>query len=279
MNRIILFLSLITVSVWISVFSIDNNLHIIACNVGQGDAILIQKNTTQILIDGGPNISVLSCLGKHMPFWDRQIEMVILTHPEADHYSGLIEVFKNYKILNFGENNTSSGSQGYQVLKNLVGGTGTATRHLEKGTIIRAGLMQLDVVWPEIKQSGDDKRIIDNNPNNEAVVLLLKYARFKALFTADVENKVSDELSKLEEIQNLNYVKVNHHGSRNGMSQKLLNSLSPSIAVISSGIRNSYGHPHAEIIEMLVKKNVKILRTDEMGDVEVVVGQDGQIKL
>ncbi|MEK7168882.1 MAG: MBL fold metallo-hydrolase, partial [Patescibacteria group bacterium] len=86
------FLILILFSVWLSAFSIDNKLHIIACDVGQGDAILLQKNTTQILIDGGPNQKVLDCLGKHMPFWDRTVEVVFLTHPDIDHYGGLIDV-------------------------------------------------------------------------------------------------------------------------------------------------------------------------------------------
>jgi competence protein ComEC len=275
MKKIIIFLSLVTISVWVSVFSIDSNLHIIACDVGQGDAILIQKHTTQILIDGGPNQNVLNCLGKHMPFWDRQIEMVILTHPEADHYSGLIDVFKNYKVVNFGQNNTNSSNQTYQVLKNVVGGTTTATSHLDRGTTIRAGMIQLDVVWPTQQNTSSNGNPIAGSTNNNGVVLLMKYAQFKALFTADVENKVSDELLGLNEIENLNYIKVNHHGSRHGMSQKLLDAVSPQIAVISVSSRNSYGHPSAEIIDMLTKKNVKILRTDELGDVEIVTnGKD-----
>ena len=112
-KSIIYFLSLIAVLVWLAVYSVDINLQIIACDVGQGDAILIQKNTTQVLIDGGPNQSVLNCLGRHLPFWDKQIELVILTHPQEDHYAGLIDVFKTYKILSFGESNTTSSYQGY----------------------------------------------------------------------------------------------------------------------------------------------------------------------
>jgi competence protein ComEC len=259
---VIYFLSLIAILVWLAVYSVDTNLQIIACDVGQGDAILIQKNTTQILIDGGPNQSVLNCLGRHIPFWDKQIELVILTHPQADHYSGLIDVFKNYKVKNFGESNTNSSSQGYQVLKNLVGGSGVKAIPMHQGTSIRVGMMQLDIVWPLPNSEA-------KNVNDGGVVTLLKYAQFEALFTADVENEVSDTLSEYSEIQNLNYIKVNHHGSRNGMSQKLLNAVNPEVAVISSSSKNSYGHPHAEIIEMLTKMGVKTLRTDEIGDVTI----------
>jgi len=83
----------------IAIFQLpDGNLHIIACNVGQGDAILITYQNIQILTDGGPDTRVLSYLGKYMPFWDRNIELVISTHPDADHSTGLTDVIKNYNI-------------------------------------------------------------------------------------------------------------------------------------------------------------------------------------
>ena len=90
MQRIISFLSLVTISIWIAVFSIDSDLHIVACDVGQGDAILIQKSRTQILIDSGSGNKVLDCLGRHMPFWDRQIELAISTHIDKDHSGGFL---------------------------------------------------------------------------------------------------------------------------------------------------------------------------------------------
>ena len=266
-KSIIYFLSLVAILVWLAVYSIDTNLQVIACDVGQGDAILIQKNTTQVLIDGGPNQSVLNCLGRHLPFWDKQIELVILTHPQEDHYGGLIDVFKTYKILSFGESNTTSSNQGYQLLKNLVGGSGARPIPMQQGTAIRVGMMQLDTVWPKLNSEA-------TNVNDDGVVMILKYAQFEALFTADVENEVSDILSEYPEIQNLNYIKVNHHGSRNGMSQKLLNAVNPEVAVISSSSKNRYGHPHAEILKMLSNKSIKILRTDEIGD--VVIKTDGE---
>src|SRR3989304_10490138 len=88
------FLSLVVVSVWVAATSNDQKFHVVTCDVGQGDASLVYLGSTQILIDGGPNSKVLNCLSKYMPYWDRQIEGVILTHPEKDHYTGLIEVFR-----------------------------------------------------------------------------------------------------------------------------------------------------------------------------------------
>lgn len=267
MKNIIYFLILIAVSVYLASFSIDDSLKIVACDVGQGDAILIQKNTTQILVDGGPNSKVLNCLGKYMPFWDRRIEMVINTHPEADHYTGLIDVLKNYKVDHFGTNGSTSSNQGYKVLESLVGGNSIPTTTLTTGTAIKADLIYLDILNP-------DKVNQYTKSNNNGVVILLKYNQFEAILTADTENEVSEKLSRLEKIKDLNYIKVNHHGSRNGMTENLLKQVSPEVAVISNGTRNIYSHPHEEIIEMLQKYQVKILRTDEVGD--VVVTTDGE---
>lgn len=260
----IYFLVLITIAIWLSVFSIDNRLHIIACDVGQGDAILIQKSSTQVLIDGGPTNKVIDCLGRHMPFWDREIELVVLTHPQEDHYGGLINVFRSYKVQLFGEFNRESSSKGYEALKNEVGSRGISTIDLLSGTSMRLGKIYLDIVWPE-------GNVDSTNVNDDGVVTLLKYGQFKALFTADVENEVSDLLSENTKLENINYLKVNHHGSKNGLSQKLLDKTSPETAVISVAKNNSYGHPHAEILQMLKKSNVKLFSTAEQGDVDYSV--------
>jgi len=271
MKQIINVLVLITLLIWIAVFNIDNSLHIVACDVGQGDAILIQKSTTQILIDGGPNNKVLDCLGKYMPFWDKQIELVILTHPQEDHYGGLIDVFKTYKVLKFGQYNDKYSSQGYQVLEKLVGGKGVEGITLHKGMVIRLGMIYLDILYPP-----DGTQ--DRNANNDAVVSLLRYGQFEAIFMADVENQASDGISENTKIQNIDYIKVNHHGSRNGLSKKLLDVLKPKVAVISVG-KNGYGHPDPTIIEMLKIVNVKTLRTDELGNIELITNGLGQFTI
>jgi competence protein ComEC len=270
MKQIINVLVLITLLIWIAVFSIDNSLHIIACDVGQGDAILIQKSTTQILIDGGPNNKVLDCLGRYMPFWDKQIELVILTHPENDHFGGLIDVFRSYKVLTFGSNGQVSSSQDYKVLEKEVGRGGTKDLILNTGYQLRLGMIYLDILNPE----GNSQSSINDNQtlktNDLGVVILLKYAQFKALFTADVKDEASDKLSEMGKIQNVNYLKVNHHGSKNGLSQKLLDIANPNVAIISVG-KNSYGHPHEEVLKMLSDKGVKVLRTDETGDINIEI--------
>src|SRR3990167_10041666 len=92
----------------------DGQLHLIACDVGQGDGILAIYKDTQILIDGGPGEGVLECLGRYVPFWDRELELVVLTHPQLDHYGGLIEVFKRYNVDTFLVNGLDSSASSYQ---------------------------------------------------------------------------------------------------------------------------------------------------------------------
>ncbi|WKZ25547.1 MAG: MBL fold metallo-hydrolase [bacterium] len=267
-------LVLILLSIWIFAFSVSDNLQIVACDVGQGDAILIQHKNNQVLIDGGQDKKVLDCLGRHMPFFDRQIEMVVLTHPDLDHFGGLIDVFSNYKVLKFGTNGKDVSKEEYRVLVNWVGGMDVEQVTLTSGMVVRLGLIYLDIVHPAATLEINKEQNIEGDSNNQSIVMVLNYAQFKALFTGDVENDVSDQLSNNIKVNNLDYIKVNHHGSRNGLSENLLKAVNPRFAVISSGFKNRYGHPHAEILEILKKYDVNVLRTDEIGD--IVIETDGQ---
>lgn len=256
-------LILATLATWLAVFaSPDNNFHLIACDVGEGDAILATYKNIQVLTDGGPNNKVLDCLSEHMPFWDRRIEAVILTHPDADHYRGLIEVLGRYEVDNFLTNGTEISSSDYQALTNRVGGQ----RKIGKGTKIRVGKIYLDILAPEI--------IVPGKTNENSLVSLLSFAGFKAVLTGDMAPAVSNDLAQNWAFGAVNYIKVPHHGSKNGLTESLLAAAKPKIAVISVG-KNNYGHPAQEILKILNDRNIKILRTDEAGDVEIV--SDGKV--
>ena len=144
-----LLLLLITATIWLAVLVYpDRNLKIIACDVGQGDGFLAIYGKTEILIDGGPNNNIVDCLSKYLPFWDRTIEIVLLTHPQKDHYMGLIEVFKRYKVKYFLANSLDSSSQEYSLLKSLVGGGTTNVINPTRGMSMRVGLIHLDILHP-----------------------------------------------------------------------------------------------------------------------------------
>lgn len=294
--KITLFLLLlITVSVWLAVFSIRySKLQIIACDVGQGDAILAIYGNSQILTDGGlPNGKVVDCLSRYMPFWDRNIEIVVNTHPERDHYGGLIDVFKAYKVENIVVSGLASSSQEFKVLQNTVQNEGSNVIAVSAGQSVRLGLMRLDIVHPSeeyvlsnqievgnIEENGMLSRFTTKkNKNDFSIVSILSFGEFNALLTGDIEDKVSDFIAERlitfpSNPISYELLKVPHHGSKNGLSQKLLDVINPRLAIISLSKSNSYGHPHKEVLDMLISKDINILRTDLVGD--VIVESDGK---
>lgn len=280
------FLLLITSTIWLAVFYYpEAKLKIIACDVGQGDAFLVTYKVTQILIDSGPGRKALECLDRNIPFWDRKIEMVMLSHPQKDHYGGLNDILKHYDVQVFMTSGLDSSSQEFQLLKSQVRGDGVEVVHAVEGTSLRTGMIYIDILHPSKDylaresvqiEKGDenDLGIFSSNkdPNEFSIVAVLRYKNFDALFTGDISpvlsNEISDKLLK-KGTKHLDYIKVPHHGSRNGLTEELLKVTKPGVAVISSGRNNSYGHPHKEILDLLTRYQVKILRTDELGDVEV----------
>lgn len=262
---IIQLLILVLAGVGIAIFQLpDANLHIIACDVGQGDAILVVYKDIQILTDGGPDSKVLDCLGRHVPFWDRDIELVISTHPDSDHSTGLVDVIERYKVDSILMNSKDPGTDVYRLLENGVGGRGVGVLTPKEGMVLGLDLIHLDIL------SKFDENKTDTNYNS--IVYKLEFKHFSGLFLGDIPPQVSDELA--EKIGKVNYIKVPHHGSVNGMTNNLLKASMPKIAVISVGDKNMWGFPARSILKMLEKNNVRVLRTDQMGDVEVVT--DGE---
>jgi len=274
-------LALATSLLVLAIFSLpDSKLHLIACDVGQGDAILAVYKNTQILVDGGPDRKVLDCLGKYVPFWDREIEVVILTHPQDDHYGGLIDVFKSYQVDYFLANAVDSSTQGYQVLKDLVGGSDVGVVNPTTGTSIRLGLLHLDIVWPSeakiLEENASEKKktlgafTTKDDLNTFSIVANLSLGDFDALLTGDIRQDTIEAILMTGGIHDVEYIKVPHHGSKNGLTKELVDATTPEVVVISVGKNNRYGHPNQETLDLLKTANVKILRTDEIGDIEII---------
>ena len=279
-KNIFLSLGLALIAIWMAVFTYpEKKLHLIACDVGQGDAILVVYGTTQILIDGGATNKVIDCLGTHMPFWDRKIEVVLLTHPQLDHFGGLSEVFKRFQVERFVATSLDSSSQAYQALISTVGGSGIEVVNPTTGMVIRSGLLYLDIVWPSSDfqvAAGDvsEGNILGaftskKDPNDFSVVANLRLGKFDALLTGDIGPKVISDIIQTGRVREVEYIKIPHHGSKNGLTKELLNVASPEVAVISVG-KNGFGHPHREILDLLKDYGILIRRTDENGDVEVI---------
>ena len=283
------FLGLVTLTVWLVFASSGQaNLQIIACDVGQGDAILIQQNNSQILVDGGKGNKVLDCLSNHMPFWDRQIELIVLTHPQLDHYGGFIEVVRRYTIETFLTSGLDSQAKAFQELKEEVNNSQAKVLRPGDNMILRVGDIQLDIIWPSqsfLANNQKNRESLSENvlgltsfessrdPNDFSIVVNLNYGEFDAVLTGDIGPGIIDEVLAQGMISDIEYLKVPHHGSKNGLTPDLLNASTPEVAVISSG-ENPWGHPHEEVLKLLSEKNIKILRTDKEG--EVIVETDGE---
>lgn len=233
-------------------------------DVGQGDAIYYRTGAgNDVLIDSGPGDAVLGKLGKVMPFWDRELELVILTHPHADHISGMVELLKRYKVktvmLPHAEHNS-------EVYKTLLSGL-----EAEKTSIVRPRLGQrifldevsvFDIYYPVLIKFEDQPKDI----NDVSVVGRLSFGKINVLLTGDAGRDIENLLLRLGLPLQAEILKVAHHGSRHSSTLEFLNAASSTYAVISVG-KNSYGHPHEEVLGFLEKSQAKLFRTDEEGDV------------
>lgn len=260
----------------------DGKLHIIYCDVGQGDAAYILfPDGKDMLVDGGPNDGVLQCLGRHMPFWDRTIDIVLLTHPEKDHMQGILSVLERYHVGYLVRSDIANTSEGYVSLIALQKARGVEEKLVTAGERVAIGPIGLTVLWPSSEQialmrpptASIGHAVLGaatSGLNDGSVVFLLRYGTFDALFSGDADTHVEAQYrGKRLADSAVEVLKVPHHASRTGMSKAYLDWLNPQLAIISVG-RNTYGHPSPEMLKMLADSHIRLLRTDKEGDIEVV---------
>lgn len=290
MKKALAFLTILAALIWSAVFYFpDNQLHLIFCNVGQGDAILVRRGFNQILIDGGPDERVLECLSDNLPFWDRTIEMVVLTHPQADHLTGLISVLERYEVLSFMVNNIVNDTERFWRFREVLIKEGAKIYNPKAGERIELAKMNFDVLWPKEElgsplvwqRASQDEGIgerefilgaatYSGNFNQTSVVLKLEFGDFCALLTGDIDQSTESQLDKVSPCQVL---KVAHHGSKYSTSEEFLEMIRPDLAVISVG-KNSFGHPTQGVIDKLRSIGARLLRTDQNGKIEII--SDGE---
>ena len=267
----------------------DSRLHLYCCDGGQGDAAYIRTPSNQdMLIDGGPDDKVLSCLGRHMPFYDRTIDVVILSHPQKDHLQGLISVIDRYNVGYFIIGVEGNDTEGYKKLIQTIKKKNIKIKNLYTGDSLSLGKVNFSVLWPERKwvasQLGSDLQraegltpttsavlglTTDTELNNFSYYLDLNYGSFNALFTGDGDSQIQPEIMKNTVLPDIDVLKFPHHGSKTGILSEFLDKIKPELAVISVG-KNSYGHPTKEAIELLSNRSISIKRTDREGDVEII---------
>jgi len=251
---------------------------VVFLDVGQGDSILLQDGTAQVLIDGGPGMTVLKRLGEEIPWFDKKIEVLILTHPERDHIEGLIHVLERYKVGLVLMPEVEHDSQLYAKFVSRLEETGVPRRWARAGQRLRAGGMDFNILGPFDTPAA--QAAARASLNNASVMTRVDFCPEGAtprslesemgsclsfLLTGDAEKRVERLLvAEAGKALNTDIIKAGHHGSNTSTHYELINAASPKAAVISVG-ENSYGHPCQEVLDRL--GGIPIWRTDEHGSV------------
>ncbi len=229
----------------------EEKARVVFCDVGQGDGALIIKGETQVLIDVGPdNGQMEKCLSRYLPFWDRDLEMIIVSHWDADHSGGLKGILEKYKVGSLYANQLPADKFEQKFY----------SADLRQDDSLRISGIEFDVRWPE-EISGDS--------NTDSVVMEVKLLDKNYLFTGDAPVEIEQKLvwRNLINKNTDGVLKVSHHGSNTGTSEELLDYWKPGVAVISVGKNNKFGHPNREVIDRLKTSGVReIWRTDLDGD-------------
>ncbi len=276
---------LFTVDILVSLAVYDlsrrNFLEVDFFDVGQGDATFIRTpEGRQILIDGGPSSAILEKLGGSLPFWDRTLDLIILTHPENDHLLGLIEVLKNYEVGNILWTGIVRDTENYKEWERLIA---KEQGKEEKANIFIAKAGQkiylseqnpdqyVEILYPFEGLEGKSFK----DSNNTSIVNKLIFGENSFLFSGDIYKSAEKEILEKGEGEgeidvDSDVLKISHHGSKTSSAEEFIVKVSPEVAVISAGKDNQYGHPSPETLEALEKYGITVLRTDAEGDIKII---------
>ena len=247
----------------------DGKLHITFFDVGQGDSTFIQTPSgRQILVDGGAYPTVLhDHLGREIPFWDRNIDLLIATHPDADHVAGLPGVFNRYVVDRLITNSLTAGTDAYRTLLTTAADSGTPIHQAVAGEVIA---IEDDLTLEVLNPPAGAPESGEQHDNDNSVVLRLVYGNFSLLLTGDAgEEAERDMLRNGRDLSSLVY-KAGHHGAKSSSTRSFLEAVRPGYIVVSAGEGNRYGHPSPELLGRAVNVGAAVLRTDELGTIEVI---------
>ncbi|WP_107572391.1 ComEC/Rec2 family competence protein [Clostridioides difficile] len=242
------------------------SIHMI--DVGQGDSILVQTPTNKnILIDGGDEYSknIINSYLRQKRI--KTIDIIIATHPDSDHIGSLDNVIKKFNVNSIYMPEQSTNSESYQNLINSCTDKNLAIQYLYKDDVLNIdNNINIYVLSPSY---------IQEESNLNSIVFKLTFNNNSFLFMGDAEEENEKEILRSFELNNINFIKIGHHGSNSSSSLEFIKKINPDIAAISCGYKNQYGHPHKEVIDNLKQSHVSIYRTDRIGD--IVFYNDGEI--
>lgn len=253
----------------------DGFTHVFILDVGQGDGIfIVGPSGQQLLIDAGPDLSALSAISRRMSFFDRTIDVAILTHPHLDHLYAFPELFERMDVRSTILTGVAVDLPQYKDMlailkeKQLPVLIADPAHDIDLGD----GLM-LDILWPPPVYAGN---ATDKDINDTSIVAMLRYGQDSILLTGDMEEAEENELLASGADLHATILKAGHHGSRTSTSTGLLLAVDPDLAVISAGSSNTFGHPHVSTLKHLEHFGVSVRRTDLEETIEIVLdGKEG----
>lgn len=270
---VVILLASLDVLVWREIIfaKSPDNPEIYFLNVGQGDSeLVVLPAGVQVLIDAGKGNRATRELASILPLFDRYLDLVILSHPEIDHFLGLIEVLKNYRVGTFISNGRQGTADSWSTLMEIINKEKIPQVSLAAGDKICYRGNCFNILSPT-KEFLNDKET-----NDSGLVMKLSGADFQVLFSGDIGEKVEDFLIKNYDLKT-DILKVSHHGSKFSTSQEFLAASQPQLAFIGVG-KNSYGHPTPEVLSRLANIGAAIYRTDIDGTIKLIIDR-GRISI
>lgn len=266
---VVIFIFSLNIFVWrtIALTKPSDNLTVYFLSVGQGDSeLVVLPGGVQVLIDGGRGSGATQELASILPFFDRYLDLVVLSHPETDHFLGLIDVLKNYRVGTFISNGREGTADSWPALTGVLKNGEIPSVYLAAGDKICYRENCFNILSP-------DKDFLNSRETNDSgLVMELASAGSRVLFTGDIGKKVEDFLVKNYDLK-IDILKVGHHGSKYSSSQEFLAASRPKFAFIEVG-KNSYGHPTEEVLNRLAAIGATIYRTDRDGTIKIVFSKE-----
>ena len=284
-NYLLLFSKIYKVIIILVIFIVTNflnqRLEIYFLDIGQGDScfIITPKNKT-ILIDGGGSMYSSFDVGEStlLPYiLDRgfsKIDYIFISHFDQDHIGGIFTILQELKVGKIYISEQKEESQNYKKFLEIVQEKQIDVNIVRAGNKIIIDDIQFSILWPE------ENYIQDNILNNNAIVMKLIYNNFSMLFTGDIEEIAEKKIvDKYKNSLNSTILKVAHHGSKTSSIESFLKSVKCKIALIGVGENNNFGHPSEIVLDRLRENNSKIYRTDEYGEISIIVHKNGNFKI
>lgn len=243
------------------------NMNITFLDVGQGDATFIELPTgEQILIDCAIDARIIEALSRVMPFYDRSIDMLLITHPDLDHYGGCIDVLQRFdvdRVVYTGLKKDQSFFRSFEQAIHKVIERGARYMKIEHRQVWEFDDVSVEVLFPDTSIEE-----IDFESNDTSIILLIRYGDASVLLMGDAELPLETYLVDMYgDMLDVDVLKAGHHGSDTSSIQRFVDTVTPDEVIVSAGAENTFGHPSKRVLKRFERAQARVWRTDTQGDI------------